>query len=93
MVPAVICAEFGGSQRLYIRFLHHLSSDGQTLTYVRIPDEKSLFQDEKTGSIWNLSGIAVDDPLQGAQLVPLPPHDTFWFAWAAFVPADTLMEE
>ncbi len=62
--------------------------DGQTLTFVSNDD--GTFQDEQTASTWNLSGLAVAGPLQGSQLTALPHHDTFWFAWAAFVPPDTL---
>jgi hypothetical protein len=66
---------------------------GQTLTFTRMDGDHYVFQDEQTGSTWNLSGVAVAGPLQGARLTPLPHHDTFWFAWAAFVPPDSLTEE
>ena len=65
--------------------------NGETLTFVSNND--GTFSDEQTNSIWNLSGLAVRGTLEGTQLTPLPHHDTFWFAWAAFVPADTLNTE
>jgi hypothetical protein len=65
--------------------------DGQTLTFLSTAD--GTFQDEQTGSTWSLNGQALDGLLKGAQLTAIPHHDTFWFAWAAFVPADTLNKD
>ena len=50
------------------------------------------FVDQETGSAWNIFGGATEGPLAGTQLVSLPHHDTFWFAWAAFVPDSSLAE-
>jgi hypothetical protein len=75
-----------GSTGVFLREI-----DGQTLTFTSSGD--GTFQDEETESTWNLSGLALAGPLQGTQLTSLPHHDTFWFAWAAFVPPDTLVEE
>lgn len=65
--------------------------DGQTLTFISNGD--GIFQDEQTGSSWIHSGLAVDGSLQGSRLDALPHHDTFWFAWAAFVPDGKLSAE
>ena len=47
------------------------------------------YRDAQTGSLWNLSGVAVSGPLQGATLELLPSRYTFWFAYiAAFPDAD-----
>ena len=62
---------------------------GQVLTFDRAGD---FFQDQETGSTWNLLGTAVAGPWQGQQLEPLPAHEFFWFAWVAFRP-DTLLYE
>jgi hypothetical protein len=35
---------------------------------------------------WNLLSDAVDGPLAGSRLEAVPHLDTFWFAWATFVP-------
>jgi len=72
-----------GSTGVFLR-----TYEGQTMTFVSNGD--GIFQDEQTGSTWNLTGLAEAGPLQGAQLTALPHHDTFWFAWAAFMPSDTL---
>lgn len=44
------------------------------------------FVDEKTRSTWDLFGRAVSGPLKGKQLERIDKVDTFWFAWAVFVP-------
>ena len=48
------------------------------------------FSDQETGSTWDILGLATSGPLDGTQLEPIPHHDTFWFAWAAFVPDTSL---
>jgi len=55
-----------------------------TLTFVPRGDDR--FQDRETGSVWNPSGTAVEGPLAGQMLRPLPHGDYLWFAWAAFRP-------
>ena len=41
--------------------------------------------DSETGSRWTPQGKAVDGPLVGEQLAPVPEaYVAFWFAWAAF---------
>lgn len=44
------------------------------------------FVDKETGSVWSITGAAIDGALKGKQLTPLLRTDTFWFAWAAFQP-------
>jgi hypothetical protein len=65
--------------------------EGEELRFTA--DEDGTFRDEKTNSTWNILGEAVEGPLAGETLTPIPHHDTFWFAWAAFQPPDSLMEE
>ena len=62
----------------------------QVLTFK--PGAEGSFIDEETGSTWDILGEAIAGPLAGTVLTPLPHHDTFWFAWAAFVPDGTLGE-
>ena len=45
-----------------------------------------FFRDRDTGSTWDLTGRAVEGPLSGQRLSPLPHGDYLWFAWAAFKP-------
>ena len=64
--------------------------DDQILTF--IAHDNGNFEDQETGSVWDIFGEAVDGPLVGARLTSLPHHDTFWFAWAAFVPDSSLSQ-
>jgi hypothetical protein len=64
--------------------------DDMELTFTGL--EEGLFLDNETGSTWDIFGDAIDGPMAGSSLVPLPHHDTFWFAWAAFVPDGELKE-
>jgi hypothetical protein len=65
--------------------------DSQELSFTPLGD--GLFQDEETGTTWNFLGEALDGALAGSFLTPLPHHDTFWFAWAAFMPDSLLTQE
>ncbi|MEX1296501.1 MAG: DUF3179 domain-containing (seleno)protein, partial [Candidatus Limnocylindrales bacterium] len=60
--------------------------DGRTLTFERAGGEDAPITDVETGSTWDITGRAIDGPLEGASLEPLNHGDHFWFAWAAFVP-------
>lgn len=44
------------------------------------------FRDTGTGSLWDITGTAVEGPLAGTRLTPVAHGDYFWFAWAAFKP-------
>ncbi len=56
--------------------------DGTILSFVSISD--SVYEDEETGSRWNILGEATDGPLAGEVLEPVIHRNEFWFAWAAF---------
>jgi hypothetical protein len=58
--------------------------EGQVLTFSANGD--GTFTDQETGSTWDILGLATAGSLAGTQLKAIPHHDTFWFAWAAFVP-------
>ena len=58
--------------------------DGRSLTFR--PAGRAEFTDRETGSRWSLAGVALDGPLKGKRLIPLPHQNAFWFAWAAFQP-------
>ena len=61
--------------------------DGRELTFAASGDG---FVDQMTGSTWNIFGAAIDGPLTGRQLEPIPSYEFLWFAWAEFRP-DTLL--
>ena len=48
--------------------------------------DKGQFQDERTGSIWDLSGWAIAGPLSGTQLEAIPSRVSFWYAIVAVEP-------
>ena len=52
----------------------------------REPHHQRVRADAETGSRWDITGRAVEGPLEGATLEPVNHGDHFWFAWAAFVP-------
>jgi len=47
---------------------------------------KEGIRDLETGSVWNISGLAVSGPLLDERLEALVGIDSFWFDWAAFHP-------
>lgn len=57
--------------------------DGEVLTF---KPEGDLFEDEETGTRWNILGEAVEGPLEGEKLEPAVHANHLWFAWAAFFP-------
>ena len=58
--------------------------DGRTLTFAYADDGR--FEDEETGSVWTVTGRAVEGPLAGTQLERISHGDYFAFAWFAFRP-------
>ena len=62
----------------------HREVENQVLVFT--PNGDGTFTDQETGSTWDILGLSIAGPLTGTQLEPIPHHDTFWFAWAAFVP-------
>ena len=57
--------------------------DGQTLTFVAT---KEGFEDQETGTRWNLLGSAIAGAMEGTQLERVVSGEHFWFSWAAFKP-------
>lgn len=51
---------------------------------------KDRIEDRETGSMWNITGTAVDGTLKGTRLKPIEHGVYFVFAWLAFKP-DTLI--
>ena len=62
--------------------------DGDRLSFSRSPEgEDGVFVDEETGSKWDMLGLAISGPLEGARLDPLPHYPSvLWFSWASFRP-------
>ena len=62
--------------------------DGQLLSFTRSGDG---FQDNETGSTWNLFGEATAGELAGSRLQAREFVDTFWFAWGTFEPTSSIV--
>lgn len=51
------------------------------------PDSTGNFlRDNNTQTLWNLSGLCVDGPLKGEQLLPVTASQEFWHSWKTFHP-------
>jgi Protein of unknown function (DUF3179) len=61
--------------------------EGQILTFEATDGG---FVDEGTGSLWSLTGEAIDGPLLGSKLEKLVSGEHFWFSWSVFRP-DTII--
>lgn len=49
-------------------------------------------RDLETGTTWDpMTGEAVEGPLKGQRLVPLPSLEAYWFAWAAYHPSTAVV--
>jgi len=61
---------------------------GRILTFEPAPGEAPLsLRDRETQSRWaGLKGEAVDGPLRGARLLPVPFTTAFWFGWRDYYP-------
>jgi hypothetical protein len=67
-----------GSTGVFLREL-----EGEVLSFVAV---EGGFEDEATGSTWNILGEAIAGPLAGAQLDRVVSAEHFWFAWVVFKP-------
>jgi hypothetical protein len=69
--------------------------DGRQLTFEpgrRAGGSGRGFRDAETGSTWDVLGNATSGPLAGTKLAPVEHVDTFWFAWAAFLPETRIVD-
>jgi hypothetical protein len=62
--------------------------DGRTLTFQY--DGEGRFTDDETGSVWTVTGRAVEGPLKGTQLDRVQHGNYFAFSWFAFRPNATV---
>jgi hypothetical protein len=46
--------------------------------------DEGRFYDDQTDSVWDITGRAIEGPLNGRQLTPLAHGDYFAFAWLVF---------
>ena len=98
--PIVIFHVDGMASALDNRTIHRSRDDGATGVFSPIlNDEKLEFEyrngeirDKKTGSVWNISGQAVQGPLKGEQLETMVYGDYLAFAWLVFYPETEMFE-
>ena len=60
--------------------------DGRVLTFDPSEDAGTTARDRETGSRWDFFGRAVNGPLGGQKLTPLPTRRAFWFAISLALP-------
>ncbi len=63
--------------------------DGQILSFVY---SDGRFVDKPTGSIWDITGQAVEGRLKGRRLAPISHGDHFAFAWLVFKPKSQIYQ-
>ncbi len=61
--------------------------NGDTLTF---ENRNGEIVDLQTDSTWDLSGVAIQGPLHGERLTPLPSRTSYWFAIVAAEPQISL---
>ncbi len=92
--PVVIFHGQGAATALGGAIIREAKEQGTTGVFKRTVGQKLLsfayeddaFRDKETGSLWDITGIAVSGPLKGSQLALVPHGNYFSFAWFAFKP-------
>ncbi|MBI4469383.1 MAG: DUF3179 domain-containing protein [Acidobacteria bacterium] len=82
-VSALDASEISASRQAGSTGVFDPRADGQTLSF-RYEEGKII--DDQTGSVWDISGRAVEGKLRDRRLTPIPHGDYFAFAWLAFMP-------
>jgi len=59
-------------------------ADGTILSFSPLQDELPNIMTDDEGNVWDVFGIAVSGPRQGAQLELTRGFIAYWFAWATF---------
>lgn len=76
------------SRQIGSRGMFRRTVDGEVLTF-RFA-YSSIF-DEQTQSEWDISGLAINGPLEGERLEPVPFTESFAFSWLAYRPATDVL--
>jgi hypothetical protein len=63
--------------------------NGQVLTFTKAD---TGFEDQETGTFWNILGEGIEGPLAGEMLKPIVSGEHFWFAWSVFIPDSQVWE-
>lgn len=94
-IPIVVFHGEGAATALGDAIIRDAKEQGTTGVFERTVGTRLLsfayendgFRDYETGSRWDITGLAVSGPLEGAQLRLVPHGNYFSFAWFAFKPA------
>lgn len=76
--------------------LFRAEADGRELSFreAESPPEPGLSRrivDRETGTTWQAwTGVAIDGPLAGERLEPIPATSVFWFGWSDYYPGTEL---
>lgn len=70
-------------------FIYQRELEGEVLEFELIDGE---IRDRKTGSLWNLRGIALSGSLEGKKLEGVPSATLYWFAWSTIHPETEVYE-
>jgi Protein of unknown function (DUF3179) len=63
------------------------------LTFESVQSDTPLMQDAETDTLWDgVTGVAIEGPLAGEELVAVPAFASFWFAWSDFFPDSAVWE-
>ena len=96
----VINDEVNGSEILIVSELdeklaipYERTVDGRVLTFKLESSEPFVMTDNETNSSWDIKGRAVSGELRGKQLVQIPAHNAFWFAWSVFWPETLILDQ
>lgn len=52
-----------------------------------------VFEDEETGTLWNLAGIGIEGRFKGRRMARVPSYKAFWYAWNAHFPETELWKD
>lgn len=93
--PIAVFHTPGAVSALDAQKISESKEDGTTGVFDRRVDDQTLefeytgegrFTDTTTGSVWTVTGNAIEGPLEGTSLTPIPHGDYFAFSWFAFRP-------
>lgn len=100
--PIVVFHAPGAVSALDARQISESKEDGSTGVFDRRVDGRTLhfeytgegrFKDSETQSTWTILGEAIDGPMEGTTLDPIPHGNYFAFSWFAFRPDAVVYSE
>jgi hypothetical protein len=89
-VSALDSAQISSSREIGSTGVFDPQANGKDLKFFY---SKGKFIDENTGSIWDITGKAMEGELKGERLDLIPHGDYFAFAWFSFKPDTEIYKE